>query len=320
MLRFRRLLISLLAALAAAGLVYAVYMTLLHQVELQETTTVIVPGRFIQEGTVITEDLLTHRTVLKATVDSDMFIDADELIGRQTLIPLGEGEPVLRWKLSDLVLLPLEQESTFEVPKEYIRSISGGVREGDLVRIYVSGDGNERRLLLEDVRVASVRLSDDSRSRESSEPQGQADQHQRLLALRAAKQVDRINLNLTEDQWLLLDRACTQPDGGKLVIALPGDQTVLSDLLETVVQPTNKDMPTNTNLPIESTVPSTNQPDDQASMVDEANLPHTMPIDAPDIVEGSAIQEATPSDRQALPLDTAERDRDPDDEEGGEDV
>lgn len=282
MLRFRRLLISLLAALAAAGLVYAVYMTLLHQVELQETTTVIVPGRFIQEGTVITEELLTHRTVLKAAVDSDMFSQADELIGRQTMIPLGVGEPILGWKLSERLLLPLEKESTFEIPQEYLRSISGGVREGDLVRIYVSGDGNERRLLLQDVRVASVRLADDSRgSREATELQGQADQRQQLLAKRTARQVERINLNLTEDQWLLLDRA-SRPDDAKLVIALPGDQTVLDVLEEAAMLSTTSD-----------------------GVQAEAQTPAGMP-------------EGTQVDHQTLPLDLTERESTTGDEEGGE--
>ena len=71
MTRLRRLLVSLIAALIAAALVYAVYVILLKQVELPGEA-MIVPGRFIAPGTIITEDMLDVRQVLAASVDDQM--------------------------------------------------------------------------------------------------------------------------------------------------------------------------------------------------------------------------------------------------------
>ncbi len=106
MLRIRRLLISLTAAVAAGALVYAIYVALLKQVEMQETRQVIVPARFIPQGTVLTEQLLKQRAVLAAAVDGEMITRFEEAVGKQALIPLGAGEPVLKWKLSSHMVLP----------------------------------------------------------------------------------------------------------------------------------------------------------------------------------------------------------------------
>lgn len=225
MLRMRRLLISLVSALVAAGLVYGVYVMLLRQVELQETTEVIVPRHFIDAGTVLTDEMLERATILAASVGDQMVGSADSIIGKQTLIPLGAGEPVLVWKLSSSVLLPVEDEATFEIPREYVRSISGRIRPGDLVRIYVSHDGGGRRLLMQDVRVASVRWADSGRaSSEQAEGADESASGNQEQLLRASRQVERINLNLTEEQWLTIDRACQDPSDGRLIIALPVDQ------------------------------------------------------------------------------------------------
>lgn len=224
MLRIRRLLISLTAAVAAGALVYAIYVALLKQVEMKETRQVIVPARFIPQGTVLTEQLLKQRAVLAAAVDGEMITRFEEAVGKQALIPLGAGEPVLKWKLSSHMVLPSAGESAFEIPREYIRSISGGIREGDFVRVYVSSEQGGRRLLVEDVRVASVKLSIAGRDGGSPELREEAaDGHQQLLALRAGHPIERINLILTEEQWLAIDEACQGEERGKLIIALPGD-------------------------------------------------------------------------------------------------
>lgn len=226
-MRIRRLIVSLISATAAAALVYAVYIVLLRQVELQETVQVVVPKQFISAGTVLTEPLLEHRKLAAAVLDEQMFTSLSDVVGKQTLVPLGAGEPVLAWKLTSLMLLPEAEESSFEIPREYIRSISSGIRPGDRVRIYVSS-AYGRRLLAEDVAVASVKLSDSGRDgADAASSVQEADNHRRLLAFRDGRQIERINLNLTEEQWLAIDRACQGEEGGRLIIALPGGQDAL---------------------------------------------------------------------------------------------
>jgi len=229
-LRIRRLVVSLISAMAAAALVYAVYVVLLRQVELQETVHVVVPRQFITAGTVLTEQLLEHRKLAAAGLDEQMFTSLSDVVGKQALVPLGAGEPVLAWKLTPLMLLPDAEESSFEIPREYIRSISSGIRPGDRVRIYVSSEWG-RRLLAEDVAVASVKLSDSgSGGSDASSSVQEADNRRRLLAMRDGRQVERINLNLTEEQWLAIDRACQGAESGRLIIALPGGQDPLDHL------------------------------------------------------------------------------------------
>jgi Flp pilus assembly protein CpaB len=229
MTRTRRLFVSLTAALVAAALVYAVYIVLLRQVEMQEKTHVIVPSRFIAPGTVITEEMLGVRPMLAASVDEQMVTAPEEVIGKQALIPLGAGEPILAWKLTSLMLLPRANESMFEIPKSYILAISAGIRPGERVRIYLSSETGGRRLLAEDVYVATVKLS--NAGRDDSDPAVQADSlaghnHRQVIALFSGQYVERIDLNLTEEQWLLIDSACREPENGRLVIALPGDDAL----------------------------------------------------------------------------------------------
>ena len=83
-------------------------------------------------------------------------------------------------------------------------------------------------MLAEDVVVASVKLSDSGRDGSDALGAGQeADNRRSLLALRDGRQIERINLNLTEEQWLAIDRACQGEEGGRLIIALPGGQDAL---------------------------------------------------------------------------------------------
>lgn len=233
MLRFRRLLIGLAAAVIAGSLVYAVYVILLKQVEMQETIRVVVPKQFIRAGTVLGEDMLALQSIAKAGVNKEMITDLRSVFGKQALIPLGAGEPVLDWKLSERLFLPQEEEAVFEIPKDYILAISGAVRAGDHVRIYLSNEDNPRRLLINDVRVASVRLSGQRRDRVDSETRGERTEgnHEALVALRSGELVESINLNLREEEWLIIDEACRSADNAKLVIAYPAEQGELQEQL-----------------------------------------------------------------------------------------
>lgn len=235
MLRFRRLFISLAAAVIAGSLVYAVYVILLKQVEMQETIHVVVPKQLISAGTVLESDMLELQGITAAGVNKQMITNMQAIIGKQALIPLGAGEPVLEWKLSERLILPEEGEAVFEIPRDYILAISGAVRAGDHVRVYLSNGEHPRRLLINDVRVASVRMSGQRRDREDPEARGAKTQtdsnYEALVALRSGELVESINLNLREEEWLLIDAACRRADDAKLVIAYPAEQSRLQEQL-----------------------------------------------------------------------------------------
>src|SRR5690606_32004010 len=119
---------SLLSAVSAALLIYAVYLLQVRQIRNQEMTDVVAPKQFIQSGTLVTAEMLEYVSIAKSERKEEMITDVDEAVGLEAAVPLGIGEPLLGWKLSGLHSLPNGGQSTFQIPKEYIRSISSGIR------------------------------------------------------------------------------------------------------------------------------------------------------------------------------------------------
>lgn len=227
--RRRSLLIAVVAAVMAAMLVYGVYVLQVNQVEMQQTVPVVVPKDFIRAGVLIREDMVELRPVQKGSYTSGMLTSLSEIIGQETLIPLGTKEPVLKWKVNRYHMLPNERQATFQMPKEYLLSVSNGIRAGDRVRMYVSGTdgtdaGSSRRLFEEkEVTVASVKSSANVEVDNPKNPnlisKVEGDKEKMYASrLEANGAIDQINLNLTENEWLEIDRLCSSKKA-KLVIA-----------------------------------------------------------------------------------------------------
>ncbi|MHA6480515.1 SAF domain-containing protein [Paenibacillus sp. strain BS8-2] len=222
--RSKNMWLSLAAAVLAAGLVYGLYELQRMQVEREVSVSVVVPNRFIAAGERIgAGDLERIRLPADAHL-GEMAAEVDEVAGKEAVVPMGKGEPVLVWKLNEYGLQPGQSESTFQLPKEYIRSISSGIRAGDLVMVYASGaEGESSRVFDEPVVVASVKTAGNveidnlERSHLLALAEGNKDG---MYASRrdANGSIDAINVNLTEAQWLSIDKLCK---GGtvKLVIA-----------------------------------------------------------------------------------------------------
>lgn len=223
MSRRRNLAYSIAAALLSLLLVYGVYMVLIRQVELQKTVQVVVPKDFIPAGTIITKDMVDFRTLAEGGMRSGMMTSMDEVIGRSTLIPLGTSEPILAWKVDRFSLLPGPGQATFPVPKDYILSVPGGVRAGDRIAVYASGKMGTTRLLPDDVVVASVKSSSNTEVDDPKDSNLMAkvrDDKEKMYASRrdANGSVEQLNLNLTEEEWRIIDEACSSKMN-KLVIA-----------------------------------------------------------------------------------------------------
>ncbi|EXX86071.1 flagellar basal body P-ring biosynthesis protein FlgA [Paenibacillus darwinianus] len=227
----RNLVVSLTAAAMAAALVYGVYELQLRQIDLQETVRVVVPVRFISAGERLTEKDLGWKTVAKASVEPGMLRSLDQAAGLETAIPIGEGEPILDWKLDRFRLLPKRDESTFQIPKAYVLSISSGIRAGDRVLLYVSGEGTvSARLFDAPITVASVKTS---ANLEIDDPQNSnllsmaSGNRERMYASRrdANGTIDAVNLNLTEEQWLRIDGLCKNGKA-RLVVAFSSESPI----------------------------------------------------------------------------------------------
>ncbi|MCR2803346.1 SAF domain-containing protein [Paenibacillus soyae] len=216
--------IGVTAAVLSAALVYGLYMLQRQQLVHQETVAVLAPKRFVAAGEKLERTDLEWIRMPAGAYSSDMVTELDAASGKETAIPLGRGEAIRDWKLNEHQLQPLSGQSTFQIPKDYVRSVSNGIRAGDRVLLYGSGEGNEsRRVFGEPVVVASVKSS------ANVEVDGLEQSHLLSMAennkdgMYAARRdanamIEYVNLNLTEEQWLAIDRLCK--DGSvKLVIA-----------------------------------------------------------------------------------------------------
>ncbi|UJF32549.1 CpaB family protein [Paenibacillus hexagrammi] len=221
--RRRSLLISAISAILAGCIVYGVYRLQLKQIELQQTVQVAVPVDFIRAGTYVTADMVALKAVQQGSVTEDMITDLSEVVDKETVLPLGKQEPILRWKMNRYHLLPGERESTFQIPKEYVLSVSNGIRAGDRVRVYLSSSEGSRRLFEQEITVASVKtasnveIDNPKNSNLLSKAEGDAEKMY-VSRLEANGPIDQINLNLTEEEWLDIDRLCSGKKA-KLVIA-----------------------------------------------------------------------------------------------------
>lgn len=220
----RKILLSLIAATLAALAVYGLYVVQLQRVKGEEKVEVIVPNSWIDAGQFITAEQLTWLSIPQSIATEDMVFAIDEIIGEEAVIPLGANEPILNWKLNKFALHPSEQQATFQIPKEYIKSISNGIRAGDEVWIYLSSaEGVSERLFQEGVIVASVKTGNNNEVDVPDETAKHAiirSNAEQMYASRrdANGMIEHINVNLTEEQWLELDARCREGTS-KLVIA-----------------------------------------------------------------------------------------------------
>ncbi len=216
--------IGLLSALLAGLLVYGIYQFQLRQVELQKTVQVVAPKTFIPAGTMIRPEFLDTVTIFSAAFQQDMMQKIEDVAGSEALMPLGTSEPILSWKLDRMHLYPARNEATFQIPKSYILSLSNEIRAGDRAALFVSGpQAGSRRLLERPVTVASVKSADnkeiDDRMQTNLLSTMRNDREKMYVSRREANAtIDSINLNLSEEEWLMIDNLCSNKTN-KLVIA-----------------------------------------------------------------------------------------------------
>lgn len=222
--RKRNLWISLIAGLLSCLLVYGVYILQIRQVELQRTINVAVPKSFIEAGTILTSELIKYRPIAIGSYQVGMITDFSESENHEAMVPLGTGEPILSWKLDKFHLLPEKGQATFQIPKEYILSISNGIRAGDLVDLYISGaEGASERLFSKPLTVASVKsaanIEVDDAEHSNLLSKANSDLERMYVSRRNANgTIDQINLNLTAEEWLKIDQLCKTGEN-KLVLA-----------------------------------------------------------------------------------------------------
>lgn len=224
MLRNRKMFITLVSAALSACMVYGLYLLQAEHIQAEEQVQVVAPSNWIEAGQMITAEHLKLVAVPISLATAEMVYKKADVIGQEAIIPLGVDEPILQWKLNRFALHPSDHEATFQIPKDYIKSISNGIRAGDVVWIYSSGEASiPQRLFQQDIIVASVKtgsnLEVDVPDEQGKNAIVRSNAEQMYASRRIANgMIEYINVNLSEEQWLYIDELCRSGDI-KLVIA-----------------------------------------------------------------------------------------------------
>ncbi|OXM13773.1 SAF domain-containing protein [Paenibacillus herberti] len=230
------------AILLSAFLVYGLYLVQLRMLEEQHSVQIVVPKRFIAAGERMEVNDLQYQTIVSSAYVEDMITDFEEAAGKEAVVPLGQGEPLRGWKMDLYRLLPSRDQSTFQLPREYVLSVSSGIRAGDRVVLYISGAGaSSERLFAEPITVASVKTSSNQEIDDMDNPNllslAEGDRQKMYASRRDANGlIEFINLNLTEAQWLKIDALCKSGEN-RLVIAFSPES------LNMVAQPSVENSP-----------------------------------------------------------------------------
>lgn len=222
-MRARNVLIGVLSGTVALLIVWGIYMLQLKQLEERQRVLVPVPAAFVPAGTLLEEGMLEWMPLDPESLHKDTVLTVEMITGMENVVPLGRHEPILAWKLDRHRLMPARGQATFRIPRDYVLSIAGSIRAGDAVGLYASETGASRRLFAHDVKVSSVRTASGEEVGISQASLGAVatNDRERLYASRrqADGVIDAIDLNLSEEEWLLIDRLCKEGEA-KLVIAL----------------------------------------------------------------------------------------------------
>ncbi|MGK9250799.1 MULTISPECIES: SAF domain-containing protein [Paenibacillus] len=217
-----------LAAALSAVLVYGLYQVQSNMLERRQSVQIVAPKRFIAAGERIAAEDLRYMSIPEMAFNADMMTEMGLAAGKEAIVPLGEGEPLRSWKMDGYRLMPAKNESTFQLPRSYVLSVSNGIRAGDRVQLYVSGAAElSERLFPEPVIVASVKTGGNQEIDDMDNPNllslASGDREKMYASRRDANgRIEDINLNLTEEQWLRIDSLCKSGES-KLVVAYSPD-------------------------------------------------------------------------------------------------
>lgn len=222
------LILLVVAVCVSAILVVALYQLQEKYLNKKQEVRVIAPDQFIPIGHVLKREDLKFVAISHQDESIEMSRNLIPLVGQVAIVALGKDEPIRTWKLSANPIVPREHEATFQIPKSYLFSISNEIRSGDHVQVFVSSpNGSSELLFPQPVVVASVKTSNNQEVEDKVEA-GLPNQFRSNDAAVARNRrnanglIDYVNLNLTEFQWLAIDRLC-KSGSARIALAFTND-------------------------------------------------------------------------------------------------
>lgn len=196
--------IALVAALYYVDHAYAT------QINIEE---IVVAKTFIPANTVLAKEHLVIKKYPKIAITDEMRRTEAELVGLETNVPIGKDNVIYIWQTSKQSLNPKDNEIIVKIPKDYLLSVPGSLRRGDMVTITANDpDSKESFVVFDNIRVAYVKQGANAEVVSVQQPNAQGvvsptsnKEAYEQYRFNASGVVADIELLLTLEQWKVLD-------------------------------------------------------------------------------------------------------------------
>lgn len=95
------------------------------------------PIKMIQAGQLITEDMVQTVSIPTVQHMDNAMLDLKDIIGKRAIVPIGETEEFLSWKIGEDTLYPNENEEYIGFKIDFVGAVNNMVRRGDKVDVWV---------------------------------------------------------------------------------------------------------------------------------------------------------------------------------------
>ncbi|MBG9568465.1 hypothetical protein ABE38_24650 [Brevibacillus agri] len=108
------------------------------------TMTTYTPVKLIPAGELITREMIQEVTIPKAKHFDGALLEPESIIGKRALVPIGEQEEFLPWKLNEKKIVPTGDEQLISFPINFVESANNFIRRGDEVTIWAEYNRSPR--------------------------------------------------------------------------------------------------------------------------------------------------------------------------------
>ncbi|CAM4047225.1 SAF domain-containing protein [Paenibacillus alkaliterrae] len=95
------------------------------------------PAVMIQAGELITADMLREVSIPTVQHMDNAIVDGNEIVGKRAVVPIGEMEEFLSWKIGPDTLYPKKGETYIGFKVDFVGAVNNMIRRGDKVDVYV---------------------------------------------------------------------------------------------------------------------------------------------------------------------------------------
>lgn len=95
------------------------------------------PVKMIQAGELITQNMIQTVSIPTVQHMHNAILDPKKVIGKRAIVPIGEMEEILSWKIGEDTLYPTGDEEYIGFKIDFVGAVNNMVRRGDKVDVWV---------------------------------------------------------------------------------------------------------------------------------------------------------------------------------------